>query len=470
MTDRSRERASGRDLRSKQAGKLPLLAGVGLILILFSAGVRIWWARSAPERAAKIAAAARAQQAALVLQEAQDAVNASPTDWRAHARLASVLMMRREPDRAIAEWQAGTRVAPGEKAAWQALADGYLALRRLAAAEETYRTITRKWPHDGSAWEGMAAVQRHTGRFQEALKSARQAVLFGGDRPEPHYILGAVIQEIGVRSPFAAGETALLEEGRKHLLIAAKKLPEHPDLEFRLGRICLLVRRYDEARSALEAAVRRDPTRTVAWVALSEARMRAGNLDGSIAAARKACETGPLEAEAQMSLGRALLLRSDRGSLEEAASAFQEASRRNPVSAEPQQRLGTALLRLDRVREAGAAFELAAQLDPNDPYPAQQLAQIYQRIGDTERAAQAAKLAGVLSLNQRVLAQLQRAGSTHPENPLIHRALGDRYQELGWLPQAETEYQAALAITPMDAKSSAGLAAVRRKIAEKRPQ
>jgi tetratricopeptide (TPR) repeat protein len=437
---------------------------------LGSVGVRVWWASGAPQREAKLAALTRERQSTLLLEQAQAAVNANPNDWHTHDHLAGVLLARGEPDKALAEARLATKVAPREKAAWQALANAYLAQRRLAAAEETYRAMAQKWPQDSSAYEGLAAVLRHTGRFQEALKAARQAVRYSGERPEPHYILGALIQEVGARSPFTPGVTPLLEEGREQLLIAAKKMPDHPDLLYRLGRICSLTRRHDEARRALDKAVAGDPSRTVAWIALSEARISTGILDGSVDAARKACETGPLEPEAQLALGRALLLRSDRPSLEEAAVAFQEAARRNPGAAEPQRRLGTALMKLDRVREAGAAYEAASQLDPSDPYSAQQLAQIYQRVGDKERAAQAAKLSQVLTTNQRLLDRLQRTSVAHPENALVHRALADRYQELGWLPQAEDEYQAALALTPKDARSSAGLSAVRRKLAEKRPQ
>jgi tetratricopeptide (TPR) repeat protein len=463
MSELDRSEPVGRSLADSRRKLATILLG-GALLIGIAVGIRAWWIRTAPTRAAAL----RQRQEAATLQQAREAVAANPKDWRAYNQLASVLMAFGRTDEALAEARRGAEAAPNDLVAWQTLANTYLSQKRFAAAEETYRQIAQKWPKDASGFEGMAVVQRHTGRFREALKSARGAVKLAGTRPEPHYVLGAVIQEIGARSPFPAGETGLLEEGRKHLLAAAKKMPDHPDLNFRLGRICLLGRRFDEALKALEAAVARDPNRTVAWVALSEARMRTGKLEGSIEAARRACQTGPLESEAQMALGRALLLKSDRAALEQATAAFGEAVRLNPTNGQARQRLGTALLRQGKLREAGAAFEAAELLDPHDPYPVQQLAQIYQRVGDTTRAAQAAKLAGTLAINERILSQLQRASSTHPENPLIHRALADRYQELGWYPQAENEYLSALEILPDDARAKTGLASVRRKQSEMR--
>jgi tetratricopeptide (TPR) repeat protein len=454
-------------LRGRARRKLAVIVALGALLIAAAVGVRVWWARGAPARAARAAAAARERAAAAALEEARAAVAASPEDWRAHDRLAASLLAVGREEEALAAWRRGTEAAPQERAAWMALANGYLARRRFAAAEEAYAEVARRWPREAAGFEGLAVVLRHAGRFREALAPARAAVRLSGRRPEPRYVLGTVIQEIGVRSPFPGGRTALLEEGRRSLLEAAKTLRGHPDIDYRRGRICLLVRRYDEARQALEAAVIRTPERTVAWVALSEARMRTGDVEGSIAAARRALATGPLEGEARMALGRALLLKSDHASLENAAAAFREAARLDPANQQARQRLGTALLRLDRVREAGIEFEAAHRLDPNDPYPPQQLAQIYQRIGDGKRAAEAARIAGVLAVNERILSQLQRASANHPENPLIHRALGDRYRELGWLPQAEEEYLAALEIAPNDPRARAGLAAARRRLGER---
>ena len=465
MTDAVKQHSGAPSGLARARRKLGWIVVVGAVLIGTALGVREWWARGAPERAARQAEAQRQERVALLLREAQAAAAAAPKDWRAHDRLALALMTAGRREEALASWRKGAEADPEKREAWLTLANSYLLHGRRVAAEETYRKVAQKWPSDPAGHNGMAVVQRHEGRLREALASARAALKRAPDQPDLQYVLGAVIQEIGLRNPFPQGQTALLEEGRRHLLAAAKKLPQNPDADYRRGRICLLIRRFDEAREALQGAVDRDPSRTVAWLALSEAQMRTGRLDESIASARKAVATNPLEPEAPVALGKALLLKSDAASLEEARRAFADAARLNPSSAEAYRKLGTALLRLDRVEEAGATFEAAYRLDKHDPFPPQQLAQIYQRVGKTQEAAEAARLANTLAVNQRILSQLQRTSANHPENPLVHRALANRYRDLGWFHPAAEEYEAALAILPNDPAAREGLADVRRRMA-----
>jgi tetratricopeptide (TPR) repeat protein len=451
----------------KRSPKLRALIAAGTVLLIAATGVRIWWARGAPERAERAAAVDRAQALERRLEQARAAVSERPRDAEAYQQLAAALLAAGLPDESLATLRKGRDAVPQDRSAWQALANVYLAQKRLTAAEETFVEMTRRWPENGDAYQGLAAIHRQLGRQRQALDAARRAVRLAPDEPLAHYMVGTIIEEIGAGMAFPAGQQGLLEEGRRHLERAQKALPEHPDVPYRRGRLSLLLRRFDEARQSLEEASRRTPERMVVWLALSEAKMRRGDVDGAIAAARRAREVAPTESDAPLALGRALLLKSDRASLEEAAAAFQEAARLNPGSAQCQDRLGTALVRLDRLQEARVAFERAEALDATNPYPVQQLAQIYRRTGDSKRAAAAARYAGVLAHNESLLRQVQRASSAHPENHRIHLALADRYREIGWLRQAEDEYQVTLSLAPGDAAAKQGLAQTRRLLVAK---
>lgn len=443
------------------------LALAGALLLSAAIGVRAWWSATAPQRNARLAAMERRRVLVEQLVRAQAAVEKRPRDPSAYAELANAMLAAGRVDDAIAAARKGTQAAPDERQAWEFLGNLYLSQKRFAAAEETYRRITQKWPRNAEAYQALAVVYRHTGRYREGLKAARAAIRVGADQPLAHYVLGALIEELGQRVAFPQGETALLEEGRGHLLTAARGLPNHPDVYYRLGRVCLLLRRVDEANRALETAARLTPQRPVVWLALSDVRTRRGDIDGAIAAAREAQKVAPSEPEAPLAVGRALLLKSDPKSLEEALAAIQEAARLAPASYPCQERLGTALMRRGQLPEARRAFERAVSLDPNNAYPPQQLAQIYQRLGDVKLASAAAKQASALSFNQKLLRQLQRASSGHPENPAIHLTLAKRYRELGWLPQAEDEYLQTLALTPENTDARDGLAATRKLLAEK---
>jgi tetratricopeptide (TPR) repeat protein len=433
--------------------------------------IRVWWTKiGLPQARARAQAnqlaLAQAQDAARV-QAARDELSSHPKDPLRYEHLASMLESHGQVEESLALRRRATSVAAERLDSWQNLANAYLAQRRYVAAEDTFRSMARRWPRNGDVQQGLAVVYLHTGRLEEALAAARKAVQLGPSQPINHYVLGAVIEEIGMRAAFPAGLTAVLEEGRKHLLLARKAAPQYPDLDYRRGRICLLIRRSDEAKEALTASVRLTPTRAVAWLALSEALLRCGDVDGAIAAARKGASLGPMDPAGPLAVGKALLLKTDPGSLNQAATEFAAAAQLNPTNGECQERLGAALLRLNRLEEARDALLKAYQLDPNRPFAVQQLSQIYQRLKQPKLAEAAAKQAQVLSINERLLRQVERTSAAHPENPLLHLSLADRYREIGWLPQAADEYSAALRILPSNGRATAGLTATRKLIAQK---
>ena len=443
------------------------LAGlIGVLLIGAAVGVRVWWARGAPERARKQAAVRQAMAVERQWKEAKDAVAARPNDPQAHNQLALVLFSTGAVEEALASWRQGHAVATDDPVAWQNLANGYLLLKRYAAADETYQQMLKRWPKNGVAWQGLAVIYRQQGQYRRALEAAEKAIRLAPEDPNNYYVAGAVAEEIGERLAFPQAHYGMLEKGEQRLTRAAASLPEHPDVHYRLGRIYLLIRRYDDANRALERAVQLSPQRTVAWLALAEARTRKGQVDGAIAAARQAYQVGPLEPEAPLALGRTLLLKNDPKALQEAVDAFTRAVQLRPESAECHDRLGTALMRIGRLPEARTAFERAFELEPSNPYPVQQLAQIYQRQGETRLAAAAAKDASVLAHNESLLRQLQRTSSAHPENPRIHLALAKRYLELNWLPQAEDQFLITLAILPKSQEARQGLARTRQLMAQ----
>ncbi|MDN8614903.1 winged helix-turn-helix domain-containing tetratricopeptide repeat protein [Variovorax ginsengisoli] len=87
-------------------------------------------------------------------------------------------------------------------------------------------------------------------------------------------------------------------------------------------------RRVDEVLGQIRRAIELQPGLPVAYVALSQAQSRAGDLDAALAAAQQACRLSPNDAECLYILGAAHL---QLGQIEPALSNLEQAMNRNPL-------------------------------------------------------------------------------------------------------------------------------------------
>jgi len=223
--------------------------------------------------------------------------------------------------------------------------------------------------------------------------------------------------------------------------------PPGPALDYGSWVRALLGRgEYARAAQQMELAMRLDDTlaRQNTQVALGQALARGGDLDGAIAAYRKALATNPRDATAHFELGNALAARGD---LEHAIAAYEQAIALDPaLRKEAQPKLAWARAGLQRMHgQFDAAIVsyrevLAARPD---------LVDVRFDLGIT--------LAARGSLEDAVH-EFQEAVRLRPESPRFHNALGMALAQLGRRDEAIGAYRRGLVVAPHDTELQRNLA------------
>lgn len=143
-----------------------------------------------------------------------------------------------------------------------------------------------------------------------------------------------------------------------------------------LGNVRAAMREVDEARRAY-------PERVDSWLTEISLRIRAGELEAALTAARRAVAMAPGEAAAHYQLGS---VHHVRGALQEARKAYDDTLARQPGHVDAL--LARAGIALDggRLADAGKDIEQLRQAAPRDPRAVYLRAQLAQRQGDAAAA------------------------------------------------------------------------------------
>ncbi len=264
------------------------------------------------------------------------------------------------------------------------------------------------------------------GRTGEAAKAAREAAEAGGGREA---------FDLAVRLYEAANELdeALAEADR---WIEARS---DADAWFARGRVLARMKRFDQARKALQRGLELDPNHRPALQALATLEERAGNLARAEALYRRVVDANPHDVEARFRLGQ-LLLKQDR--VAEALKVFEAAERWAGDDPSLRLRLGVLLLQSDRVAEAETVFGAMAEARGDDPLA-------WYLLGVTRLAQE--KYEAALEAFEKV-----PETSTHYTDALVRRALA--LENLGRAEEARRILEAWLADHPDDEEVTLALA------------
>ena len=228
------------------------------------------------------------------------------------------------------------------------------------------------------------------------------------------------------------------------------------------------VRRYGTTKDAkwvelalkeTEEAVRLDPTLADVYVSRASAYRQTGRRAEAIDALERAIALQRSHDNAHEVLGDVLF---EANRTDEALARFHEAIRLRP-SARHYDRLGTALVRLGRHDEAIAALTKFVQLQPDNAVAHHKLGTAYQQKDDYAKALQEYGEAirirplsqtytnmGVIQYDQRDYAGAVRSfeGSVkmNPNEPQLHRNLGDAYQKINQPAKAREQYSISLGL------------------------
>jgi TolB-like protein/Flp pilus assembly protein TadD len=349
----------------------------------------------------------------------------------------------------------------GEEAANGLAATDFPSLRR---ALDFYDQAVARDPGFAQAWARVSYANsllysRSTptpALAERALQAAQKAVALAPDRPEGYLALGTYQRAVsldygralddfekGLR--VAPGDASLVramafaeqglgrfEAALGHLRKAERLDPLSPDTQRRLGELLLCLRRYPEAREALDRGLAATP----ASINLIEFKAMTFLGEGNLAGARAVLGAAPREVDATalvafvassgdlvwlldeeqrelllrltpsafdgdqglwaLNLAQASALKGDtagmRAYAEKAKKAFAEQVRAVPDNAALHACLGLALAQLGEKKEAIREGKRAVALDPvakdarDGPYFQHQLVRIYLLVGEPEKA------------------------------------------------------------------------------------
>ncbi|CCE01649.1 tetratricopeptide repeat protein [Bradyrhizobium sp. STM 3809] len=233
-----------------------------------------------------------------------------------------------------------------------------------------------------------------------------------------------------------------------------------------MGRVCLALKRCDDAIEWFARAIRQDVAVPESFVGLAQALQQAGRRDEAIKAYDRALQLQPDAAESWDALSELLQLT---GRHAEAALACDRLLQLKPDRAAAWFRLGEVLEAQGRRDEAALAFEQVLELRPDDVDAANKAGAVHfdagrygeaiARFGQSLR--QQPDQAGVLCLKGISLRRLrrydeaqplgQRAHLLAPHDPDIANSYGCILQNLGRHDEAVTVFDKAIAIRPQTA-------------------
>ena len=311
----------------------------------------------------------------------------------------------------------------------------------LERAEEAFRQALDHHPGSAAARHGLGQVAAQRGDPELAVERFSGALELQPEATAVHYELALAYRQLGD-----------LEAAREHLTQRGEVPPRFPDpLIDGLESLAVGARRHVHDGSA--AFVR-------------------GDLEGAVAAYRRAIEAAPENAAAHEALAAVLALQGKRSG---ALSHFLEALRLDPDDPRARHRTGQVLLQIGRVEEAIEHLRSATELAPDFAAALRDLALALERSGRLDEAAAAARRlvdleprgseARLLLARFELLAQLDPRRNPEselrllleraPDHPMARLTLGVLLEARQDHTGAVAAYGAALELPRQDATGTA---------------
>jgi tetratricopeptide (TPR) repeat protein len=311
------------------------------------------------------AAAPEVRAAALATLAGLDLSGGSTADALKHAQEAAQVLPNAATLAVLARAQARAQqgadaVASAEKAiqadanraaAHAAHAEALRAAGRAADAEAAARKALALDPKSSAANVQLAWALLGQGKAVEAETVARKASETDARSGEAFAVLGSAI---------LAGDAKKWGDAIAQAQQGAFLNPRNPVVQVEVGRIFEAGGNLDQAAASYRKALESDPTYAPAQLGLVQAQLASGKADEAFASVQNLVRQNPQSAPAQLLLGRMLLRKGDWAG---AAAALEKAAAGLPRDAEVHARLGTAYQFTRRAPEALAAYRKAVEFD-----------------------------------------------------------------------------------------------------------
>ena len=266
--------------------------------------------------------------------------------------------------------------------------------QRYGEASALFAALLAKWPRQPAALYGAALSAFNLGRPAEAEPLARTAAEIYTARVGKSADAKSVSTEQRLRGADALVLLAVVlgsrradTEALKTVQRAVALVPEHFDAQFTLGRALYGVGDSAGAVKAFRAALKLKPDDSRALFFLATALEGAGETEAAMNTYRELVRRQPDAPHGHLGLG-VLLIKRGGADTARGIEELRAAVRIDPNQYEAQVTLGRALLMQKLPAESIEHLRIAAELAPANPEPHYQLALAYRRLGQNDKAVE----------------------------------------------------------------------------------
>jgi tetratricopeptide (TPR) repeat protein len=340
---------------------------------------------------------------------AREAIAADSSQALPHFTLGKIARDRSQWDAAIAEMREAARLDANNFLYVYDLGRAYYNASRFADARQSFETATRLSPNNEFAWYNLGGTLRQLGRQDDALAAFNRAVENRSNYSFAHREIGRILaakgdyrgavdafgkallynpsdlaslREMGAAQS-AAGSHSAAELSFTRALASA---PDDAQTNFNMALVKLELNKSAEALNYANKAATAVPTNAVYAYTLGQAREANDDLNGAIAAYRKAIELDSRYVKPRINLGSIYL---EFGFVTEALNSLLEAWRIAPSSFEVNNNLGAVYAKQEDWILSVEYFEKALAADPYNTTVRLNLARAFVGAGMLDRAVTA---------------------------------------------------------------------------------
>ena len=336
------------------------------------------------------------------------------------------------------------------------LGQSYAKIGEDPAAQRVFKEIIDENPDGSYATQAVHRLgnlywQRY--QFRQAIMQCKQIL-----KQHPRSTAAATAAYLVGQYQQTEGNSEEAIESYKSFLNNFSSSPYRTSAVTRLIQLYMTSQRYTEAEKLIQERLKQYPDDTTLLEQLAELYQQQNAYPKALELYRKAIERNPTNATLRRKLGA---LYAETGRTDQAVTEWKRLVADETNQGEQHQQLGAIYLSHKMYPEAIAAYRKAIRLRPQNAYLYTQLGAAYKIQGQIEKAAsvyidalqqvglaenQRESIWGVMleiyegvrhkSLQEKLIAQLQKQRARAPRNPNIVMTLGELFFYAGKVPQA----------------------------------
>jgi Tfp pilus assembly protein PilF len=292
----------------------------------------------------------------------------------ARMNLAHLYLLKRDPQKAIAQLKEVVALEPENAEAAVMLGDTYLDENDLAKAEENYLVALQGRLDNAGALFGLGQISRLKGETREAAIYFNRVATLTADSKSPEFLYKFGLEALRV---------GLIDEAKSALERALELRPKDPSYLLALGIAVLRKGDLFEAEKLFRRVLQIQPANAQAQLHLGYVLLNQKKYDEARVWLEKSARPGASIPEVFYYLG---LIEQEQNNDARAIVLFEKAVQQLPSYAHARIALGSSYMKIKNYARARQELETAVKLDPEEPTAHYNLALLYARLKEPDKA------------------------------------------------------------------------------------